>query len=61
AILPASPPQRQWSRVGSARSGYKKDITTNRSARATSTIQKSELLTFPSVSGFRTLSSDAVF
>jgi hypothetical protein len=60
AILPASPPQRQWSRAGSVRSGYKKDITTSRSASATSTIQNSELLTFPAGFGLRTSCSNAV-
>src|SRR5579863_2130256 len=42
AILPASPPHLQWSRYGSVRSGYRKDITTSRSANATTTIQNRE-------------------
>src|SRR5271155_1939542 len=42
AILPASPPNRQWSRYGSVRSGYRKDITMSRNRSATTTIQNKE-------------------
>jgi len=59
AILPASPPSRQWSRYGSVRSGYKNDMTTSRQRERGRSPSRHERREFPEVFSRTSIARDA--